>query len=277
MRALVFYSERKNTSSFLKYLKEELDLLKIQSVFIPLTIEKKMSIDFEIDEETDFAVSLGGDGTVLHVTRILYHYSIPIFPVNFGNLGFITEIKQNELIHMIKEYLNQKIGFDYRLMLETNIHHQRHHKVFTGFALNEITLTRTIPCKLIEIEVKIDEHYVSKYRADGLIIATPTGSTAYSLSAGGPILEPGLNNFIITPISPHSLRLRPLVISSDKEIELKVLTSGESMVTLDGQEIHYLKDHEIVVVKSAAKRIKIARPDKRNFYNVLKEKLNWQE
>jgi NAD+ kinase len=138
-----------------------------------------------------------------------------------------------------------------------------------------MVITRHSLCKLIEVELMVNGEYVCRYRADGLIVSTPTGSTAYSLSASGPILEPDLDNILITPICPHSLRVRPLVVSGDKTLEFRILSDETQMLTIDGQEWYYLNPEEIVVIKKAEKKVRLAKPDKRTFYTVLKEKLNW--
>lgn len=274
MRALVFFSEKKNVSHFIKYLEEELFLLNVESRFISVSIDDQKELDFKVNPETDFAISIGGDGTVLMVARTLLKHQIPIFPVNFGNLGFITEIKKNELITLIKKHLDKNVFFEERLMLESTIISDKS-IVQKNYALNDVVVTRSSWCKLIEVELSINGDYVCRYRADGLIIATPTGSTAYSLSAGGPILEPDLNSIVITPICPHSLRVRPLVISSNKEIEIRVVSDANQMLNHDGQNQTDLNTDDIVLIKATPQKIRLAKPDKRNFYTVLKEKLNW--
>lgn len=274
MRALIFFSEKKNVAQFVQYLEEELFLLGISAQVIPLKIGEKPVLDFKINSKEDFAISVGGDGTVLRVARLVYPINIPIFPVNFGNLGFITEIKKNEIIQIIQKYKQKHIFFDERLMLEAEVLSLKEKK-FKGIALNEAVVSRNFLYKLLELELTIDKEYVCRYRADGLIIATPTGSTAYSLSAGGPILEPDLQNFVITPLCPHSLRVRNLVVSAKKEIAIRVLSEEKQLLTLDGQDSFELQPEDIIVIKAAAHPVKIAKPDQRTFYSVLKEKLDW--
>lgn len=274
MRALIFYAERKNIASFVRYLEEEFYLLKIHTITIPLSPDKKQKINFECNPQEDFAVSLGGDGTMLGVARFLYPWNIPIFPVNFGNLGFITEIKNNEIVPMIKNYLENQVVFEERILLESRIFSLNADEN-VSIAMNDVVITRKTPCKIIDLEVLVNQEYFCRYRADGLIIATPTGSTAYSLSASGPILEPTLENIVITPICPHSLRVRPLVLPADKQIEIRVLGSEDNLLTIDGQETYDIDSQNIIFVKTAPKKIRLAKPEKRSFYNVLKEKLNW--
>jgi len=275
MRALVFYSGKRSIPGFIKYLEEELYLLGIQSVFIKVQLGTTPILDFEINSAEDFAISLGGDGTVLHVAQLLYGLNpIPLFPVNFGSLGFITEIRKNELIPLIKKFLSDEVCFEERLMLEIEVFSGKK-KVYTGLVLNEAVLTRHQRFQLLELELRINNFYVCRYRSDGLIIATPTGSTAYSLSAGGPILEPEIKQFLINPICAHSLGSRPLVVSAEKIVEIRVLHQIEQKLVLDGQERTHLRAGDIVIIKAAKQFIKIVQPDQRNFFSVLREKLNW--
>lgn len=274
MRALIFFSEKKNVAQFVKYLEEELFLLGINTLVIPLKIGEIPKLEFKINPKEDLAISVGGDGTVLRVARLIHPYHLPIFPVNFGNLGFITEIKKNEIVNIIRKYQDGSVFFDERLMLEAEVLSSKERK-FHGFALNEALISRHFLYKLLELELTLDKEYVCRYRADGLMIATPTGSTAYNLSAGGPILEPDLNNILITPICPHSLRVRNLVISAKKMIAIRVLSEDKQILTLDGQESFELHPEDIIMIKAAPHPIKIAKPDQRTFYTVLKEKLDW--
>jgi len=276
MRALIFFSEKKDVSQFVKYLEEELFLMQVETVLIPVKIPEPAGLEIEIRPETDFAVSLGGDGTVLFVTRTLYPHPIPIFPVNFGNLGFITEIKRNELIPMIQKYIKGQASLEERILLDGQVVSSKEITA-RALAFNDMVITRHALCKLIELELSIDGEYVCRYKADGLILSTPTGSTAYSLSASGPILEPGLNCFLITPICPHSLRVRPLVVPAEKTLEVRILSSETQMLAVDGQEWHPLNPGDMVRVAAAEKKTRIVKPDLRNFYMVLKEKLNWLE
>jgi len=272
MNFLLFYIEG-NTKvlSFLEYLEEEIELLGFNSKRIPISISGVTDIDIE---KGSIAISIGGDGTVLYVGRLLVKTDIPIFPVNYGNLGFITEIKKNEIIHILKSYLENKIEIQKRIVLSATIF--KRDSSTKENALNDVVVTRSNMCKIIDIDLYVNQEYVCRYRSDGLIVATPTGSTAYSLSAGGPILEPDLDNIIITPICPHSLRVRPLVIDGNKEIQIRLASNNPQMITMDGQITYEITNKDIITIKKAG-YINIVKPENRSFFNVLKEKLNWLE
>ncbi len=277
MKALIFFSSKINISDYLTYLENELNQLKIKTVKIPVNFQEDLDLHEKINPKKDFAISLGGDGTVLHVARQLFeHEIIPIFPVNFGSMGFITEIKKDELLHLIDKYLNGNVKFDERILLRAKVFDEKTHLVkYSGLALNDTIIARHSSFKPIDLELTVNNHYVCKYRGDGLIVATPTGSTAYSLSASGPIVEPALDNLLITPICSHSLRVRPLVLSGSSLIKVDIATDAMQKLVMDGQERFTLKMGDCVSINSTQNKIKIARPDQRTFFNVLKEKLNW--
>ncbi len=276
MRALIFFLEEKDVSQFVKSLEEELFLLNIKTVLFPLSSQNNLPSSFNVNSQTDFAISLGGDGTVLSVVRLLYPHVLPIFPINFGNLGFITEIKKNELLAILKKHIQKKVEVEERILLQGQVISSQEVKA-SLLAFNDFVISPHTVKKLINIELFIDNEYVCRYRADGLILSSPTGSTAYSLSAGGPILEPDLNCFVITPICPHSLRVRPLVVSAHKTLEIKILSKEPQSLTADGQDSYALNLDDGVIINKAPQKTQIVKSDLRNFYTVLKEKLNWLE
>ncbi|HOJ49305.1 MAG TPA: NAD(+)/NADH kinase [Spirochaetota bacterium] len=270
MEILLFYiSTNSKVLDFINYLEDEIYILGYKSIKVPIEIDQIKTINYS---EGSIAISIGGDGTVLYVARLLANTNIPIFPVNFGNLGFITEIKKNELIHILKSFIENKIETQKRIVIKSDI--ISNNEIKTYKALNDIVITRSNVCKIIDLDLYINQEYVCRYRADGLIIATPTGSTAYSLSAGGPILEPELENIIITPICPHSLRVRPLVIDASKEIQIRVISNTPQIITFDGQITFEITNKDLITIKKDG-YVNIVKPENRSFFNVLKEKLNW--
>ncbi|BAT72142.1 NAD+ kinase [Thermosulfidibacter takaii ABI70S6] len=229
----------------------------------------------EIPYVSDILVVIGGDGTFLSVARLAYGNDVPILGVNLGRLGFLTEVTLDELYPMMESILAGKYVMDERSMLEAFIY--RHGERIAEYrVLNDVVINKGTLARIIELEAKVDDKFLTLYRADGLIISTPTGSTAYSLAAGGPILYPSIPAFILTPICPFTLSQRPIVIPDSAEIEITLNTENEDVfVTLDGQVGFALKVKDIVKVRKAHKSIKIIKNPNRDFFEVLRTKLKW--
>ena len=226
--------------------------------------------------DADLAFSLGGDGTLLSCARMLSGKSVPILAVNLGNFGFITEVSKSEWRNAYEMYISGKLGISERIMLEVTV--QRNgKKVVQTTALNDAVVGTSGISKLIRLKVYLSKTYVCRYRADGVIISTPTGSTAYSMAAGGPILHPELEAFILNPISPFTLSNRPLVVHKDEVLAIEVEEEQRTSVilTIDGQEAFFLEPKDRILYKNARTKSLIIRSDKRNFYEVLRAKLNW--
>ncbi len=224
----------------------------------------------EVAFHADALVVLGGDGTLLSVADSAARASIPIVGVNLGYLGFLTEVKPEEMEVVLEQFLEGKAAVDERGMLEVYFNDQ------TDLVLNDVVITKSALARMIRIRVTIDDFDVTIVRADGIIVSTATGSTAYSLSAGGPIVNPMVAALVITPICPHTLTIRPIVIPSSCEVELELLTSGEDVyLTLDGQRGKPLKKGDVVKVKSASQKLLLVRPYYRNYFEMLREKLKW--
>ncbi len=230
----------------------------------------------EIAARADMVLVLGGDGTLLAVARVAGEREVPILPVNLGSLGFLTSVKLDELYAVLEEVLAGKHRISDRIQLDTEVVRggsvwQRHR------ALNDAVLSKAT-ARIIDMELSIDGRYVCSYRADGLIIATPTGSTAYSLSAGGPIVYPLLDSFVITPICPHSLTNRPLVIPDSLELELGFQAGDNAAyLTVDGQVGVELRAGDHVRIRKAATRLKLVRPLRKTYFEILRSKLKWGE
>jgi len=221
----------------------------------------------------DMVIVFGGDGTLLRVARELAPKEIPILGVNFGHLGFLTELEIPELFSGLEKIIEGHYRIENRMMLKTSLP-KNNLKERQFYALNDIVITKGSFARLIRLETYVGTEYIETYPADGLIISSPTGSTAYSLSAGGPIVNPNLNLLLITPICPHSLHARPLVISEHEEVKVIIRADHQDiMLTLDGQQGLKLQPNEEVIVSKADFNTKLIRLKNRSFYEILREKL----
>ncbi|TYB81827.1 MAG: NAD(+) kinase [Kosmotoga sp.] len=229
----------------------------------------------EIKNSADLLIVLGGDGTLISSNRIISGANIPILGVNLGRLGFLTETKAEEALDTVKKVLSGNYKFDNRMKLISDIFYDEE-KVFSTEVLNDIVINKGALARIIDIEVYIDNQYVNTYRADGLIISTPTGSTAYTLAAGGPIVYPTLNSIILTPICPHSLTHRPIVIHDDSEIKIRIMNDDEKVfITYDGQIGRKMSLKEEIFIYKSPQPVKLIVSQKRNYFALLKEKLGW--
>jgi NAD+ kinase len=229
-----------------------------------------------IGERCDLVLVLGGDGTLLAVADILGQTGrdVPILGVNFGSLGFLTEITRPELFTALAAAVRGEVEHDERMMLCGRTAHE------SRVALNDIVLTRTALSRMVELDVTVGDQFVTSVRSDGLIIATPTGSTAYNLSAGGPVVHPAMDAIVLTPIAPHTLTHRPIVIPAEREVRVLAASGNagaEVYITFDGQHGFALREGEEVRVTRAAKPIRLVRATNRNYFAVLREKLKWGE
>ena len=224
----------------------------------------------EVPLHCDVMMVLGGDGTLLSIADVAAKSSTPIIGVNLGYLGFLTEVKPEEMEEVLIQFLEGKAVIEERDMLEVFFDGKR------DLVLNDAVINKGALARIIRIKVKIDGLDVTIVRADGIIVSTATGSTGYSLSAGGPIVTPGVSAIVITPICPHTLTMRPIVISSSSSVELELLTSGEDVyLTLDGQRGKALNKGDSVFIKLSEKKLKLVRPYYRNYFEMLREKLKW--
>ncbi len=231
----------------------------------------------EIAEQADLAVVLGGDGTLLSVARAIGPRPIPILGVNLGTLGFLTEVRIEEVVPALELALAGKLETSERLRLDVGV--VRDGTSLGRFlALNEAVIANTALSRMIDLTATADGDAVTTFHADGLIIATPTGSTAYSLSAGGPLLLPGSGVVVLTPICPHSLTQRPFVFPQSVHLEIRVeARGGHVSLTVDGQEGIDLTDGDLVQVQPSAHPLRILASPTRNHFEILREKLRWGE
>lgn len=225
---------------------------------------------------SDLCVSLGGDGTFLFASRVFSRYNIPIIGINLGGLGFITEFNETEMLECIECFIRGNYFYEERMMIDVYVY--RNGKTIKSTnGLNDLVISTGGISRLIELEVTSGKNYIGTYRADGIIVATPTGSTAYSLAAGGPILEPNMRVFVLSLICPHSLGARPLVIPSEEVIKIGILSEGmEITATIDGQVAFPLKHGDEVNVEKSKIVTKIVSLGKRSFYDIVREKLSWK-
>lgn len=230
-----------------------------------------------VPDGCELVVVLGGDGTLLAAARALAGRPIPLFPVNLGNLGFLTAINLQELYPELERALKGEYRVSGRRMLHCELH--REEKMVGQYeALNDIVLTKASLARMIEVEARVDRHFVCTYRADGLIISTPTGSTAYSLSAGGPIIFPTVAALLITPICPHMLTNRPVIVPDESVIQITSRSEAENAyLTIDGQVGEPLEKGDRVVCMRSEKVLNLIRPPRMMFFDVLREKLSWGE
>ena len=229
---------------------------------------------FDRSETYDLVVVLGGDGTLLSVARSLAD-SIPILGVNMGNLGFLTEVPRSELYPSIMKFLEGDYEVDERALLDVSLRRATGEEV-SYRVLNDAVINKSALARIIELVVTVDGHRVATYRSDGLIISTPTGSTAYNLAAGGPILNPQLPVVVVTPICPHTLTLRPIVVPDSASVELRLETPHEEVyLTLDGQEGTQIECGDTIRLRRSNDVVRLVKTSDRTFYDSLRDKLRW--
>jgi len=225
---------------------------------------------------SDLAIVVGGDGTMLNVARTLAPFDVSLVGVNQGRLGFLTDISVGNMLDTIGEILDGKYITEQRMLLATQVH-RGGAEIFDVRAFNDACITKGADGGLIELEVRIDGRFVYLLRADGLIVSTPTGSTAYALSAGGPILHPSLSAFAIVPVCPHTLSNRPIAVSSDVHVEVLMHRCADARVHFDSHSHCRLQPGDRVVVKRYPRSIRLLHPVGHNYFHMLREKLHWSE
>jgi NAD+ kinase len=231
----------------------------------------------EIPAIADLLIVLGGDGTLLAAARLLGDRNVPILPVNLGGLGFLTSVTLDDLYPVLEQAIKGQARYSERVMLEARVLRQGK-PVHCARALNDAVLNKAALARIIDLDVRVNGEFVNTFKADGLIVATPTGSTAYSLSAGGPIIYPIVSAFVITPICPHTLTNRPVVIPDTAKIEI-AFAAGETPIylTVDGQVGVELQANDVVSLNAAAEKLRLVRPQAKSYFSVLRDKLKWGE
>ncbi len=229
----------------------------------------------DIPQRSQLIIVLGGDGTLLSVARITFPFDVPILPVNLGSLGFLTEVSLPELYDTLEKVLQGDYAFETRMLLKAVL--MREDKPVEKFhVLNDVVINKGGPARIVNLEVLVNDQYMTSYRADGLIISTPTGSTAYSLSAGGPIIHPSMSSLLLSPICPFTLTNRHIVIPDQSRIKVKLLTEGEPVhITLDGQQGCEMVAGDVLEVQKADTPVKLVQAPGKNYYQTLRQKLHW--
>jgi len=231
----------------------------------------------QLAEESQLLLVLGGDGTLLAAAREAAPLGVPILPVNLGSLGFLTSFTREELYPALADTLAERHSISERVLLQAELL-RGGATVETHLALNDAVINKGVLARMIDLELSIEGDFVCRYRADGLIVSTPTGSTAYSLSAGGPIVHPGVRAFLITPICPHMLSDRPLVVQDSSPIQISFPGSNDSVfLTLDGQTGIKLQAGDVIRLTKAAARLKLIQPPGKTYFEILRSKLKWGE
>jgi len=223
----------------------------------------------------DLILVLGGDGTMISTARMIGDYEVPVLGVNYGGLGYLAEFRIEELYLGLESILSGNYRLDKRVMLHVDLERDES-PIAVNRVLNDVVINKSALARIVEIDVFLNQLFVNSFRADGLIISTPTGSTAYNLSAGGPVIFPSMNAIVITPICPFTLSNRPIVVPDDAIIELRLKTDQEEVaLTLDGQVGFPLKVDDRVVIRKSNTTFNLIQPSNRNYFDVLRDKLRW--
>lgn len=230
-----------------------------------------------IAPEMDLLIILGGDGTLLHIAEQAARYSIPVTGINLGNLGFLTEYSEDETIPALERILNGTVIVENRLMLKTRVVSGEHHHPYR-YALNDIVINKNTLDRLLHLATHAGEDYITTYKADGLIFSSPTGSTAYNLSAGGPLVYPGLDTILVTPICPFMLSSRPILLPASTTITAQFESSGNAecaQVIVDGQQCWEMEDGDLLEVAPAEHALLLIGSSTRDYFTILRNKLHW--
>ncbi len=226
--------------------------------------------------EAELAVVLGGDGTQLHAARLFSTHEVPIFGVNLGRLGFLTDTGPESMLSVLEQVLARETIVQQRLMLEGEVYRAGQRAIGPFLALNDIVVNKAALAQVVRLETHVGGNFVSSYLADGIIFATPTGSTAYGLAVGGPIIEPSTSVILVAPICPHMLTNRPLIVSADSVLECSLVESrGEVFLTIDGQEGFPLQSGDRIRVRRASHQAILIRAQSVDFYDTLRTKMGW--
>lgn len=231
--------------------------------------------DEQFGAESDLIVVLGGDGTMISTARLVSDADVLVLGVNYGSLGYLTEFRIEEMFPALEAIFRGEYGIDRRVMLHAE-HWRGEEMLAAGRVLNDVVINKSALARIIEIDVSLNGLAVNSFRADGLIVSTPTGSTAYNLSAGGPIIYPSMNAVVLTPICPFTLTNRPIVVPDEAVIELTLEKENEGVVlTLDGQIGYTMKAQDRVRIRKSRTTFNLVQPPNRNYFDVLRNKLKW--
>lgn len=284
-RVILYARQHRANQGVNESLHRLVDFLVQQKIEIYQDIDASSSFDMAIPilqrqhmgEKHDLMIVVGGDGSLLSAARMAIKVNTPVIGINRGRLGFLTDILPQDIETQLTAVLAGHYQEESRFLLKTCIHdHQQSY--FEGDALNDVVLTRGNETHLIEFDVFVNQQLVGHFRSDGMILATPTGSTAYALSAGGPIMHPGLNAMVLVPMFSHSLSSRPLVIDGDADVEWRIspINEQELRLSCDGHESHMVKPGETVTIKKNSAQLRLLHPLDYQYYDTLRSKLGWE-
>jgi NAD+ kinase len=273
---------KKGEPEAVKAIKEFIDLLKGRgcTFYVEKDVAEALKIDGyprkKIPSKSEIIIVFGGDGTLLSVARLVGNSGVPILGVNLGGLGFIAQLSRDEIRDNIDMVFSEKSCFEERIMLLADVY-RRGRKVIQNNAFNDVVLNKSALSRMFEIDIRINNQYVTTFRVDGLIVSTPTGSTGHSLSAGGPIMYPTLESFLMTPICPHTLTSRPIVLPDTFILEESIKNGEDIYLTLDGQEGFPLEVKDKVRIKKADYKTKFLVLNDKDYFKILRTKLKWGE
>jgi len=240
------------------------------------SVSVETALKSDLPGQVDLLIVLGGDGTLLSMARAVGDLGVPMLGVNLGGLGFLTATTLDEMVPALETVLAGGMDVEERMMLAARLL-RGGQTVSEHIALNDVVITKSAMSRIIELAVSVDGRHATSYRADGLIVSTPTGSTAYNLSVGGPILFPTLDAVVLTPIAPHTLSNRPIVLPGPQRIDVTLRGDQDVMLTMDGQVGVHLRERDVVQIEKAAARIRLLRFPQKDFFSVLRTKLKWGE
>lgn len=230
----------------------------------------------ELGRQCDLAIVVGGDGTMLGIARQLARHNLPLVGINQGRLGFITDIAAGTFAEALAPIIAGDYEIEHRTMLEGGVWRDGE-SIFHGIAMNDVVVSRGGASGMVELKIDVGNEFVANFRADGLIVASPTGSTAYSLSAGGPLLHPGIAGWVLVPIAPHMLTARPIVIPDSAEIAIEIAAGREASVNFDMQTLASLLHGDVIRVRRSAHQVRFLHPRGWSYYGTLRRKLHWTE
>lgn len=284
-RVILYARQHRANERVHETLKRLADCLLAQHLEVFVDADTKASFDLglpllarsKMDNKQDLIIVVGGDGSILSAARMAIGVGLPVIGINRGRLGFLTDISPEQMEEALKRVLDGDYKEESRFLLSTRIHDEET-VYFQGDALNDVVLSRGNETHLVEFEVLIDKQPVGSFRADGIIIATPTGSTAYALSAGGPIMHPKLDALVLVPMFSHSLSSRPIVVHGSSEIDLRISERNEHdlRISCDGNESRLVKNGQIVSIVKNSKALRLLHPSDYHYYDRLREKLGWE-
>jgi len=229
-----------------------------------------------IGKQCDLGLVVGGDGTMLGIGRQLARFNVPLIGINQGRLGFITDIRFDNFAATLAPMLQGEFEEDHRSLMHAKVMRDGH-CVFDALAMNDVVVNRAATSGMVELRVEVDGHFVANQRADGLIISTPTGSTAYALSAGGPLLHPSIPGWVLVPIAPHTLSNRPIVLANASEIAIEVVAGRDASASFDTQSLASLLHGDRIVVTRSEHQVRFLHPQGWSYFDTLRQKLHWNE